>query len=220
MSQQSTESTTTTGSEGGNEGGSGGAGAGTSGGSGGHSKSLADLLAGLDDTAKAAVLGEVDKARNEAAGYRRRVRELEPKAKAHDEVLEAQKTAEQKAQEQAQRDRETAAQAIKRAVRAEVKALAADSFADPEDASAFLGDLAEYVSDDGEIDTKRIESDLKALLERKPHLAKGERREPRRPLPDRSQGSSGNGRQSAPDTTEGRRQLFGDFLRTKLSTTR
>ncbi len=59
-----------------------------------------------------------------------------------------------------------------RLVRAEVKALATATFADPEDAHLFL-DLDDIdVDDDGEVDTKAIETALKDVLRRKPHLAK------------------------------------------------
>ena len=82
-----------------------------------------------------------------------------------------------------------------RAVKAEVKALAASTFADPEDASAFLT-LSNYVADDGDIDTKAIQADLEALLERKPHLARADAAH-NRPRPDPTQGSGGNTRPSA-----------------------
>ncbi|MBQ1166909.1 hypothetical protein KBZ21_53840, partial [Streptomyces sp. A73] len=70
--------------------------------------------------------------------------------------------------------------------RAEVRALAANEFADPEDAAAFLS-LDGYGSDDGEVDAEQIRADLKALLKAKPHLAKPADTGPRRPAPDRSQ---------------------------------
>jgi hypothetical protein len=60
---------------------------------------------------------------------------------------------------------------VERTVRAEVRAAAADTFADPSDAAAFL-DLGSYAGDDGDIDTDRITKDLADLLKRKPHLAK------------------------------------------------
>jgi hypothetical protein len=59
-----------------------------------------------------------------------------------------------------------------RVVRAEVKALAGQTFADPDDAAAFL-DLASYVDEAGEVDAAAITKDLAALLKRKPHLAAG-----------------------------------------------
>lgn len=60
----------------------------------------------------------------------------------------------------------------RRIVRTEVRALAKDHLADPEDALAFL-DLDSFeVDDEGEVDRKTIERELKALAARKPHLAK------------------------------------------------
>ncbi|MGE7432766.1 hypothetical protein [Kitasatospora sp. NPDC001175] len=79
-----------------------------------------------------------------------------------------------------------AATATARAVQAEVKALAAEDFADPSDAAAFL-DLSAYASADGEINTDAIAADLTALLERKPHL--GRQTAPTGPRPDLSQGA-------------------------------
>ncbi|MBQ1164912.1 hypothetical protein KBZ21_43805, partial [Streptomyces sp. A73] len=76
--------------------------------------------------------------------------------------------------------------------------LAANEFADPEDAAAFLS-LDGYVSDDGEVDAEQIRAALKALLKAKPHLAKPADTGPRRPAPDRSQGSSGNGNRTPSD---------------------
>lgn len=74
-----------------------------------------------------------------------------------------------------------------RIIKAEVKALAADLFEDPQDAPLYLK-LDEYdVDDDGEVDTDMILDDLKAVLDEKPHLAK--RSERRRPKPDRGQGN-------------------------------
>lgn len=59
-----------------------------------------------------------------------------------------------------------------RIVRTEVRALAKDYLADPEDALAFL-DLKQFeVDDEGEVDRKAIERELKALAGRKPHLAR------------------------------------------------
>lgn len=59
-----------------------------------------------------------------------------------------------------------------RIVRTEVRALAKDVLTDPEDALAFI-DLSHIgVDDDGEVDRKAIERELKALVSRKPHLQK------------------------------------------------
>lgn len=98
--------------------------------------------------------------------------------------------------------RDASAVANKRIVRAEVKALAADLFADPGDAPLFV-DLAKYeVDDDGAVDEDEIRDDLRAVLVRKPHLGAVTVRkapEPRTPKPDPSQGS---GRGPAPTGAE------------------
>lgn len=94
--------------------------------------------------------------------------------------------------------RAAAEKANTRIVRAEVRALAAGLFADPADAPLFVDLTAYDVDDDGAVDEDRITDDLRAVLERKPHLAKATEqklREPRTPRRDPSQGS---GRTPAP----------------------
>lgn len=153
-------------------------------------RSLEDLLAGLDDDARTAVLGEVSKARNEAKGLRGRLKDAEPKVAEYDRLAEASKTELDKAQESATASAARIAQLLGRAVKAEVKALAAGTFADPEDAAAFL-DLSKYAGDDGEVDTGAITADLSDLIGRKPHLGRTETS--RIPKPNAAQGSSGSG---------------------------
>lgn len=170
-------------------------------------RKLDALLADLDDDAKAAVLGEVAKARKEAAGYRARTKELEPLAAQAQALLDAQKTAEQLATEKAL-DAELRAHGYRdRAVAAEVKALAANDFADPADAAHFL-ELKDFVDDDGEIDTAAIASSLDALLKAKPHLGKPD--ETPRLRPDRSQGSTSRGAPAAPENE------FAAFIQNQL----
>ncbi|MFC9941256.1 hypothetical protein [Nocardiopsis alba] len=132
---------------------------------------------------------EIEKLRKEAASYRTKYREAEPLAKKAKELEDAQKTAEERLTAQLAEEQKRHGALLDRAVRAEVRALAADSFADPGDAAAFL-DLGSYTSEDGDVDSDQIKADLDDLLKRKPHL--GKQTEPRRPAPDRSQGSSGN----------------------------
>lgn len=57
-----------------------------------------------------------------------------------------------------------------RLVRAEVRAAAAGKLADPGDAAALLGDLNQYVGDDGEPDTKAISKAIDDLVKSKPYL--------------------------------------------------
>lgn len=148
-------------------------------------KSLEDLLSGLDDSARATVLAEVTKARGEAANYRTKLRDLEPKAAEWDRLAEASKSELERAQEAASNSEKRAAALVDRAVRAEIKAMAADGFADPEDAAAFL-DLSKYAKD-GDIDTSAIKADLGDLLARKPHLGKTPISRP--PAPNPAQGA-------------------------------
>jgi hypothetical protein len=95
------------------------------------------------------------------AEWKQRAKAAERESKAHAARL----------QELEDRDKSEAQKAAERAAKAEVRALAATTFADPSDAAAFL-DLAEFVDDEGDIDSKGIEKALADLLKRKPHLAK------------------------------------------------
>lgn len=117
--------------------------------------------------------------------------DLKAKASQHDQAEEAKKTAEQRAQEAAQIAQERANQMLLRLVRSEIRALAADKFADPDDPGGFL-DPTRYANPDGEVDVDAIRGDLDDLLARKPHLGKPEPG-PRAPAPNRAQGSSGTG---------------------------
>lgn len=139
---------------------------------------------------------EIERLRREAAGYRTKVRDLEPLARKAKELEDAQKSEAQRLAEQLAAAQESVQVFRQRAVRAEVRALAAAEFADPDDAHAFL-DLDAFVGDDGEIDTDRIRKGLADLLKRKPHLARDAG--PRAPRPDRTQGSSGNGNRTPTD---------------------
>jgi hypothetical protein len=124
--------------------------------------------------------------RRQAAELAEKVAEFEGKDKSENEKL-AERADQAAKRAEAAEAREKAA--LARAVKAEVKALASASFADPADAAAFL-DLATYANDDGEIDVDLIETDLEALLERKPHLRKSEAEAKKaKPKPDPSQGS-------------------------------
>jgi hypothetical protein len=120
--------------------------------------------------------------------------EQKAKLSEYDKVLESQKTAEQKAQDAVVAAEKRAEALVARAVKAEVKALAAEGFADPEDASAFL-DLTKYAAADGDVDAAAIKSDLADLLARKPHLGKSPTS--RVPAPNPAQGSSGSGSSEA-----------------------
>ncbi|OKH91497.1 hypothetical protein [Streptomyces uncialis] len=141
---------------------------------------------------------EIEKLRKESAKYRTSAKELEPLAAKARELEEAQKSEQERLSEQLTAAEERAAKAVRTAVASKVEALASADFADPEDAAGAL-DLAAYVDDDGVIDTDAIRADLAALLKRKPHWGKPSDTGPRRPAPDRTQGSSGNGNRTSSD---------------------
>ncbi len=128
--------------------------------------------------------------RKRLAENEKRLAEFEDKDKSETEKLTQRAD---KAQQRAEAAEARVTKALARAVQAEVKAMAADQFADPEDAGAFLS-LADYASEDGEVDVDAIKADLAALLERKPHLRKTAATEAEvgkkpKPKPDPSQGS-------------------------------
>jgi hypothetical protein len=129
------------------------------------------------------------------------LKEIEPLAKKAKELEDAQKSEQERLTEQLTAAEERAAQAVRTAVASKVEALAKE-FEDPEDAVGAL-DLAAYVDDDGVIDSDGIKRDLAELLKRKPHWAKPPADTgPRRPAPDRTQGSSGNGNRTSSDPGE------------------
>lgn len=149
---------------------------------------------------------EIEKLRRENAGHRTKVRELEPLAAKARELEDAQKSEAERLTEQLTAERERAASATRVAVTAKVEALAATSFADPTDAAGAL-DPSAYVDESGAIDESRIQADLEDLLQRKPHWAKPIEG-PRRPAPDRTQGSSGNGNRTPTDPAN----VFAEFM--------
>ena len=141
------------------------------------------------------------KKNSEAENLRKRLKELEPLAKRAKELEDAQKSDSERLNEQLTAAQERAAKAVRTAVASKVEALASKDFADPEDAAGAL-DLAAYVDEDGVIDADGIKRDLDELLKRKPHWAKPADNAPRRPAPDRTQGSSGNGNRTPNNPAE------------------
>lgn len=122
--------------------------------------------------------------------------EQKAKLEEYDRLAEASKTELERAQEAAQTHQQRAQALLNRAVKAEVRAMASEGFADPEDAAAFL-DLSKYASGDGDVDSATIKADLADLLARKPHLGKSPTT--RTPAPNPAQGASGSGAPSQDD---------------------
>jgi DNA gyrase/topoisomerase IV subunit A len=141
---------------------------------------------------------KIRKANSEAANLRKRLKELEPKAAELQRIKDSEKSDSERLNDQLSRANEQIVKTRQRLVRSQVQALAGvatdgrAAFADPADAFGEL-DLGSYIDGDGDIDEAAIETDLQALLERKPHWAKAQPPEgPRRPAPDRTQASSAN----------------------------
>ena len=166
-----------------------------------QAKSLEDLLASLDDTARTAVLGEVHKARTEAANYRGKLRAAEPKAAEYDRLAEASKTADERAQEAVKAAETRALASMQRVARAEVKAALTGLVDDP-DAIVEDLNLARFIDDDGEINDGAI-----AALKTK-YAGFSSKRGPR---PDLSQGSGANGKSVANPAAE-----FASILQSQL----
>ncbi|WP_405941619.1 hypothetical protein [Streptomyces sp. NBC_00207] len=153
---------------------------------------------------------KIRKANSEAKSLRERLKILEPLAAKAQELEDAQKTETERLTDQLTAQRERAEKAVRAAVASKVEALARD-FADPEDAVGSL-DLTAFVDEDGVIDTAAIKDALADLLKRKPHWARPDEGGPRRPAPDRTQGSSGNGNRTPSEPA----QIFAGLMEKAL----
>lgn len=145
-------------------------------------RSLEDMLGALDEEARSAVLGQLQKARKEAADYRSKLRDAEPLVKKAKDLEAANQTAQEKA-EAAARDAEArAAAALHRVASAEVRAALTGIVPDP---SAVVEDLniARFIGDDGEVDGDAV----KALAEKYSALTPPPG--PRAPAPNPAQGN-------------------------------
>ena len=120
-----------------------------------------------------------------------------------DRLREDQMSEQEKAVNEARK--EGAAEALREAnariARSEAKALATGKTRDPEVAVQLLGDLSEFVTEDGDVDTDAMSDALDRLVEEKDYLAVGDRQ----PVPDVDQGARG---------TNGVSQLSRDQLKT------
>jgi hypothetical protein len=147
-----------------------------------------------------------------AKEYRQKYQEAEPIVSQWKALEEASKTETQRAQEEATRWQTEAQTWRTKAVSSRVETLAADRFADPSDALAAIDPTA-YLGVGGDIDEARINADLEALLERKPHWRKTDPTPPgpRVPAPNPAQGSGGNPVSTGPAET------FAALIRGRLS---
>lgn len=133
----------------------------------------------------------------DAAKWKAMARKHEANAKANSaaakelaELKAAQLSTEEKLAAAKEKAEKLAATAVERAVRAEVRALAADAFADPSDAVDALR-AADFADSEGEIDLDAIKAKLADLLDTKPHWRKPAATPPAppKPKPDPGQGA-------------------------------
>lgn len=113
---------------------------------------------------------EAKAARDRAEAAEARVKELEEAGQTEHEKALAQAREEAAAEAR----QEVTGQVREKLLKAEIRALAAGTFADPDDAHRLL-DLEDddIFNDDGDIQTDALKSALGDLLERKPHLRAG-----------------------------------------------
>lgn len=139
----------------------------------------------LGDAGKKA-LAEERAARKAAEKEAKRAKELEAElAKLREDAMSEQ----EKAITQARKEgaAEADAKANVRIAKSEARALAAGKTRDPEVAVQLLGDLAQFVTEDGDVDTDAMSEALDKLVEQKEYLAVGDRQ----PVPGADQGARG-----------------------------
>jgi uncharacterized alpha-E superfamily protein len=157
-------------------------------------QSLEELLADLDDDRRKAVLGQVDKARNEAKNLRDRLKKAEPLAAQYEQLEQASKTDQERAEETRKGLEERAQKAVQRVARAEVKAALAGVVDDPDEILDDLN-LAKFIDTDGEVDQDAITALRDKYARRFPQG-------PRTPRPDTSQASGARGSTPASPANE------------------
>ncbi len=121
---------------------------------------------GLGDGGKAALESE-RRARREAD------KALKSLQAEHDKLRAATMTESEKAVVEARAEgrKEALAEATSRLAKAELRAVAAGKLADPDDAAALIGDLSQFVTSTGDVDTKAMSSAIDVLVKAKPYLA-------------------------------------------------
>lgn len=120
-------------------------------------------------------LGDAGKAALEAE--RRARRDADKALKSVQAELEKLRTANMSESERAVAEaraegrKEAFAESTSRLARAELRAVAAGKLADPDDAAALIGDLSQFVTASGDVDTKAMTSAIDVLVKAKPYLA-------------------------------------------------
>lgn len=93
----------------------------------------------------------------------------------------------------ARTERDALAQRVERMQRAEVERLAADGLSHPADLFSFSGnELADYLTEDGDVDAEKVAADVAAVLAERPGLRKNA------PAFDPTQGRGGTPTKGSP----------------------
>lgn len=139
----------------------------------------------LGDAGKKA-LAQERAARKAAEKDAKRAKDLEAELS---KLREDQMSEQERAVNQARKEgaAEALAEANKRIARSEAKALATGKTRDPDVAVQLLGDLSQFVTDDGDVDTDAMSAALDELVKEKEYLAVGDRQ----PVPGADQGARG-----------------------------
>lgn len=165
-------------------------------------RSLEDLLGGLDDDARAIVLGEVDKARVEAKNLRTRLKDAEPKLTEYDKLVAASQSDLERAQAAATKAGETITAMRERVATADIRAALTGIVPDPASVIEDLN-ISRFIGEDGEVNEEAVT----ALRTKYAALAPEGKR---LPAPNPAQGSSGSGAPDA-DALIAQAQTAGDW---------
>lgn len=145
-----------------------------------------------------AIRADFKKERARRQQVEQQLKEATPKAAEFDKLAEASKTDLERANESVNQANAKSAAALQRLAKAEVKAALAGVVDNPDEIVEDLN-LAKFVDDDGEVNTEAI----KALRAKYATFAS------RKPAPDLSQGSAGNGGGAGPAAD------FASFIKTQ-----
>lgn len=139
----------------------------------------------LDEVGKKAL----KKANEEAKNYRLKLNETKEELEKlrSDAMTEQERAIDVARKEGAAEAQEEIAKAKAKFARAKAEALATSKTRDPEVAVSLLGDLTQFVTEDGDVDTDAMSVALDELVEEKEYLAVGDRQ----PVPGADQGARG-----------------------------
>lgn len=168
-------------------------------------QSTEQVEAAATETEETETLGDAGKkaleqeraARKAAEKEAKRAKELEAElSKLREDAMSEQEKAITKARKEGAA--EALVEANVRIAKSEARALAAGKTRDPEVAVQLLGDLSEFVTEDGDVDADAMSAALDKLVEDKEYLAVGDRQ----PVPGADQGARGGNKGASQLTRE------------------